>query len=288
MAPLKAQRRGAKGPVVVTSRPDLWSIREHTDGLNFIKPSDMASAFNAQDTNGSSAQPNPLVFIENQLPAWFYIRPAPDCPAVFSTRQGDLPFRHMEHVLPPRSVHMWDRDEIQSACNSLRLLYWDLMKAMDRPQEWSDMWKWFDAHDLYFYGAQNLWNCINHLVDENKIIHADVRKEFALHIGHWADEWCAVQEQKERLKAWNDQKGPIFNILSKKDHEEMGPVGDDIIPMISDALKHRRHLLMMGQKMSARAGPNHLVPACRSGTVHNWMGKSLGALDNSLEQADNV
>jgi hypothetical protein len=181
----------------------------------------------------------------------------------------------MEHLLPARFVHLWDRDEVQICCNSLRLLYWEHMKNLERPTEWVHMWKWFDAHDLYFYGAQNLYNCINHLHDENKLIHADVRREYALHIGHWANEWCAIQANKEKLKAWNEQKGPIFNLLTQRDHYDMGPISDDVIPMISDAMKHRRHLMLHDPDLVERMKPNHLVPACQSGTLHNWMGKLI-------------
>ena len=72
-------------------------------------------------------------YAQDQLPASFYTQPPPDHPAIFSTKRGELPFRYMHHFLPEKNVHLWDKDEIQGACNSLRLMYWDLMKGMVRP-----------------------------------------------------------------------------------------------------------------------------------------------------------
>lgn len=263
-------------PLVVVSRPDIRP-RQHFSQGNQVNAQHQVNTQSRQSSgaygNLDSSTTSTFHFVEHELSASFYTNPPQHRPAIFSTKQGELPFREMKHFLPGRSVHMWDQDEIQSACNSLRLLYWDLMKTMQRPVCWEHMWKWFDSHDLYYYGAWNLWNVINHLFDENRLIHADVKKEFALHIGHWADEWCAKPANEEKLRAWTPVHGAVFRLLTSADHKNMGPINDDVIPMISDALKHRRHLLIQDPERAATK-PKHLLQACLTNNVHNWMGKS--------------
>lgn len=285
----QALRAPHQGPLVVTSRPDMWPIRKSAQEAMEKRPFQSSAPENEMQNHLPSISPNAIrEWLEGQLPASFYTHPPPHCRAIFSTRHGELPFRTMDHLLPKRSLHLWDREEIQVACNSLRLMYWDIMRNLQRPTGWMDMWQWFDAYDMYFYGAQNLWNCVNHLYDENMLIHADFRKESALEIGHWADDWCAIPANQEKLKAWDERKGPIFNLFSVEDSKSMGPISDDVIPVLSDAIKHRRHLLLQDPELLEHAMPNHLMPACQSGTIHNWMGRFPYVILPSVFQYTNL
>ncbi|KAK5991059.1 hypothetical protein PT974_09335 [Cladobotryum mycophilum] len=210
-------------------------------------------------------------YVEDNLPVGFYTNPPPNAMAVFSTIHGERPFRKMEHILPQRRIHLWSGNEIQSVCNSIRKAFWNDMKNMRQPYCWDDLWTYFDAYDLYTYGTLNLWNAINTLFDENRIIADDVAKETAAHIGHWADEWLEKEENRKRLTQWNDSHGPIFLILSPKDRETLGTIQDEVIPLIASALKGRRAWLLSNKKEQKPEVPNDLMSACRNNNVENWL-----------------
>ncbi|KAJ3524268.1 hypothetical protein NM208_g12124 [Fusarium decemcellulare] len=210
-------------------------------------------------------------YLEDYLPVGFYTTARPHAAAIFSTQNGKQPFRQMQHLLPQRRIHLWTKDEIQAVSNSLRKLYWDHMKSMQQPYCWDSLWTYFDAFDLYQYGALNLWNVINHLFDENKTIYMDLTKEFAVHIGHWADEWLANQENKQRLLQWDESQGPLLPLLTDADWREIGNIQDDAMPLIANALKHRRGILISGGSLTQNAKPNHLVSSYMNNNLENWL-----------------
>ncbi|KAH8711085.1 hypothetical protein HC256_007914 [Beauveria bassiana] len=214
----------------------------------------------------------PVSYIEDNLPLGFYTKPPVDAKAIFSTSSGQRPFRHMHHILPRRmKLHLWSKNEIQENCNSIRKAHWDVMQGMTEPLCWDDLWQYFDAFDLYHHGAINLWNIINHLYAENKIIYIDVMKTWALELGRWADQWLQVGGNADKLKSWSNEKGSVIQILNEQDWDSLGPVEDCKIPMLSNALKHRRdHLLSPARIQTSEA--RDLVSSIRNkGGVENWM-----------------
>lgn len=211
-------------------------------------------------------------YIEDNLPVGFYTNSPQNAKAIISTMGGHRPFRKMEHILPRRSLHLWSRDEVQSVCNSIRKTYWDSMKGMVQPYCWDDLWTYFDAFDLYHYGAINLWNVINHLHHENKIIYTDMKKECALHIGQWADGWVTNSDNLAKLESWIEANGPIILVLGEKDWKALGTLSDDTIPLVSNALKCRRDRAAIGGHVVGLNEPSALLSACRSSGVENWLG----------------
>jgi hypothetical protein len=216
----------------------------------------------------------PDQYLEDNLPLGFYTNPPPDTEAIFSTMKGKREFRTVEHILPARNIHLWTGLEVQSACNSLRQIFWDCMKSMKQPHCWDDLWQYFDAHDLYHYGALNLWNVINHLFDENQLIFLDVSRQQAMLVGQWADRWLMSDENKARLMKWDETKGPISSSLSDADTESLGPIQDDAITLIASALKTRRDMMVSETRTEkSLIKPTPLVTACQEGDIQNWLGK---------------
>ncbi|CAG9991277.1 unnamed protein product [Clonostachys byssicola] len=221
----------------------------------------------------------PQTYVENNLPVGFYINPPTTAEAIFSTRNGKDQFKRMHHVLPHRHLHLWPRDEIQAVCNSVRKVHWASMKRMQRPESWDDLWKYFDAHDLYYAGAINLWNVLNTLIDENEIIFKDLRIETAVIIGHWLDAWLA-EDNQSKLIAWTEGQGPILDILSDRDRASIGDIEDEVVPLLENALFYRRDLLLG----SPQPMPSDLVTACSTNSLQNWLDKptlSPGGLPSS-------
>ncbi|KAH6604178.1 hypothetical protein Trco_007624 [Trichoderma cornu-damae] len=221
--------------------------------------------------HGIHSQGVAQTYIEDNLPVGFYTNVPPKAKAIISTSNGSRPFRKLEHILPQRRIHLWSKDEIQAICNSLRKLYWNELKDMRQPHCWDDLWAFFDAHDLYHNGCLNLWNVLNTIWDENKLISVDVKREVAAHIGHWADEWLKQAENREKLTQWEESQGPIFRILSDRDHQSLGVIQDEVVPLIASALKGRRLFLLSSEEKEQAEEPADLITAFRTSGIENWL-----------------
>lgn len=152
------------------------------------------------------------------------------------------------------------------------------MKNMTKPYCWDDLWTYYDAFDLYHYGALNLWNLINQLYDENVLIYDGMERECANHIGQWADEWIGLEKNQRKLTEWTEEgESSIVFILSDEDRRSMGDIPDDMIPLVASALKARRHLLLTGVDnfRKNREGASDVMAACKNRNFQNWLGKPL-------------
>ncbi|KAF9772937.1 hypothetical protein IL306_009324 [Fusarium sp. DS 682] len=211
-------------------------------------------------------------YVEDYLPVGFYKNPRIEDGAFFSTMNGTKQFRHLnKQLLPQRRVHLWCKDEVQSVCNSLRKLYWDVIMRMSKPDCWDSLWTFFDAQDVYDYGALNLWNVINHLFDENMIIGEDVKNVYAIEIGLWVDNWLYSQENCDKIISW-DGSIPITNLLTKEDWKGLGTISNEALALVISALEHRRSLILSPEKLKPGAvKPNHLMDFREMESLENWL-----------------
>ncbi|KAH8121233.1 hypothetical protein LI328DRAFT_172040 [Trichoderma asperelloides] len=221
--------------------------------------------------HGVHSQGVAQTYLEDNLPIGFYTNIPPKATAIISTSNGSRPFRKLDQIIPQRRIHLWSKDEIQAICNSLRKLHWDELKNMQQPYCWDDLWAYFDAYDLYHNGCLNLWNVINTIWDENKLISIDVRREIAAHIGHWADEWLKLEKNRDKLLQWKESQGSIYRILDDEDHESLGSLQDDVVPLIASALKGRRAYLLSNMEAEKAEEPADLITAFRTNGVENWL-----------------
>ncbi|KAM0456011.1 hypothetical protein ACHAPV_007560 [Trichoderma viride] len=221
--------------------------------------------------HGVHSQGVAQTYLEDNLPIGFYANIPPKAAAIISTSNGSRPFRKLDQIQPQRRIHLWSKDEIQAICNSLRKLHWNELKNMQQPYCWDDLWTYFDAYDLYHNGCLNLWNVINTIWDENRLISIDVKREVAAHIGHWADEWLKLKENRKKLTQWKESQGSIYRILNDKDHRSLGSLQDDVVPLIASALKGRRAYLLSNMEAEKAEEPADLVTAFRTNGVENWL-----------------
>lgn len=215
-------------------------------------------------------------YLENNLPVRFYSHPPHYAAAKFSTYHGEKPFRIVGDLLPHRRVHLWNKDELQSVCNSLRSIFRGDMKWLQRPGCWEHLWEFFDAHDLYHYGALNLWNLMNTLYHENCCIAQGWNAEMALDIGYFVGDWIKMPGKEELLKAWKEQDGPVWTIISADDWKKISNLNDEGTSLLRSALLHRRDMLLAGDDGPSNANkpPTDMMTACQSGDLVNWLGES--------------
>ncbi|KAM0202353.1 hypothetical protein ACHAPA_011558 [Fusarium lateritium] len=265
---------GSSPPLVLDKEPDRVLAKDQPPNLreafHEFYPNGLPNVYRMLQTPGAKGVPQ--TYLENYLPVGFYNNPRIEAGAVFSTQNGARPFRYVEHLLPQRRIHLWSKDEIQSVCNSLRKLYWENMKMMRKPYSWDSLWLYFDACDIYNYGALNLWNVLSQLFDENRLIYVDVAKEKAIETGRWADQWLGGGDNYKKLLQWDETKGPVLRVLTDADWETLGSIGDaELVLFVTNALKHRRSLLLSPEKLRLDAKPNHLMSSCSEQNLENWL-----------------
>ncbi|KAF5670641.1 hypothetical protein FHETE_4548 [Fusarium heterosporum] len=254
-------------PNRVFARDQPPNLRE---AFNEFYPNGLPHVYRMLQTPGAKGVPQ--TYLENYLPVGFYKNPKIEAGAAFSTQNGLRPFRYVEQLLSQRRIHLWSKDEIQSVCNSLRKSYWENMKSMQRPHCWDSLWSYFDACDIYNYGALNLWNVVNQLFDENQVIYMDVAKEKAIETSRWADEWLRAEDNDKKLLQWDETKGPILRVLTDEDWITLGTIDDaELVLFVTNALKYRRCLLLSPEKLRPDAKPNHLMTSCSNKNLENWL-----------------
>ncbi|KAF4994389.1 hypothetical protein FGRMN_5808 [Fusarium graminum] len=265
---------GPLPPLVSNTDPNRVLARDQPPNLreafNDFYPNGLPHVYRMLQTPGAKGVPQ--TYLENYLPVGFYKNPKIEAGAAFSTQNGLRPFRYVEHLLSQRRIHLWSKDEIQSVCNSLRKSYWENMKSMQKPHCWDSLWSYFDACDIYNYGALNLWNVINQLFDENQVIYMDVAKEKAIETSRWADEWLRVEDNDKKLLQWDETKGPVLRVLTDEDWITLGTIDDaELVLFVTNALKCRRSLLLSPEKLRPDAKPNHLMTSCSNKNLENWL-----------------
>ncbi|KJZ75872.1 hypothetical protein HIM_04696 [Hirsutella minnesotensis 3608] len=233
--------------------------------------------------NGHDSAGFPSYYLENHLPIRFYTHPPRQALAKFSTMFGHKRFEKAGNILPARRVHLWTKDEIQSVCNSLRIVFWTEIRTLRQPARWDDLWEYFDAYDLYHYGALNLWNVINTLFDENKTISMSYRVDRSVEIGHFTDEWVKIPGNHEKLMQWDGSRGPILAVLSTEDWKQIRNLANDETSLIISALHYRRDWLLSGGQRHYMA-PADLSTAYQTGNLVNWLSNAQVLGDNGLPQ----
>jgi hypothetical protein len=226
----------------------------------------------------SSAAVVPDEYWEDNLPGSFFKVPQHGTVprAIFSTNNGARDPRWLDEddILPPRRLRLWSKDEIQARCNSTRKVHWKHMKGMKQPKIWQDLYEYYDAYDINIHGAQNLWNVLCTLFDENQIIASDVKSQASYDIGTWADEWLNQHGNKTKLVSWSEGSGgSIESLLSEENHHSLGHLSDDHRLILCHALKCRRASLVSPWFNKTRTEPNDVISAVKNGNFENWQGE---------------
>ncbi|KAK5636883.1 hypothetical protein RRF57_012595 [Xylaria bambusicola] len=106
-------------------------------------------------------------YLAGEPPVSFFTQPPKGCAAVFSTMLGTRPFRFINNPTYEREGYYWWAAEIQKTCDGLRRHMPDVCRNIENPRDFWDLYRYFDAVDIYQRGAQNLWNVIKTLIYEN-------------------------------------------------------------------------------------------------------------------------
>lgn len=181
------------------------------------------SGFAVKDALALAGSPRyGLKFQEGEPPVAFFTEPPKNSTAVFSTVFGTRPFRLVENPTPEREGHYWWAAEIQRVCDELRRNLPDVCRKIETPQNYWDLYKYFDAYDIYYRGAQNLWNVINTFVFENEYAQRLVDDEQKLQterytplFEYFASELLKRPEIQTKLATWDrERQRDVLKVLT--------------------------------------------------------------------------
>ncbi|KAI1815414.1 hypothetical protein GGS20DRAFT_597008 [Poronia punctata] len=177
---------------------------------------ELYGGFSISHALDEAGPPSQGIFHQGEPPIEFFDKVPENSPAVFSTVNGTKPFRLVDNPTYERSGHHWWAAEIQLVCDELRRNLPDTCKTIEAPKDYWDLYKYFDCYDIYYRGAQNLWNVINTLLFENQYVQSIVDKEqmelLAENNFPWFED-VAFDLLKNpvlqtKLMAWNKTKEP--------------------------------------------------------------------------------
>ncbi|KAI5867406.1 hypothetical protein GGS23DRAFT_592722 [Durotheca rogersii] len=139
--------------------------------------------------------------------------------AMFSTNHGAAPFRHVEDPVYEREGYYWCAAEIQTFCDQIRKVHYGPCKYIAPLPDYSYLYIYFDAFDIYRYGAQNLWRVIHHLHFENQYYNPDHLETARQLIEPYIDSVLTADAARKKLLAW--KPAVDSDILSVFDEGEL-------------------------------------------------------------------
>lgn len=151
----------------------------------------------------------------------FYFNPPPNAKCRWSTDNGARPPQLLTRGLrlPERTLILWDDEKLESEAARFREKYWDEMKTLVAPQQFEDLYEYFDSATLYISGAVNLWNLINLLANDARHNWRVVEKQVATECNNWVLDWLdalpGAASNRESLVKWN-QKGDILTAVTSQ------------------------------------------------------------------------
>ncbi|RYP71581.1 hypothetical protein DL771_004707 [Monosporascus sp. 5C6A] len=154
----------------------------------------------------SAAGAPPYQNNEGDLPPDFFTWPIPSAYlAIFSTSNGTKPWRPAPKLTRAVRPRIWDAAKIQSFSDEIRTLFWAHCKHLQPLQSYYELYKYFDAHDIFHCGALNLWNVTHHLISENRMVLEDLKDDVMPHFDSWAADLLKDEDCRNRLRAWNQE-----------------------------------------------------------------------------------
>ncbi|KAI0545874.1 hypothetical protein F4679DRAFT_599182 [Xylaria curta] len=174
----------------------------------------MYSGFAVKDALATAGAPRyKSEFQEGEPPVEFFTQAPKNSTAFFSILFGTRPFRFVENPTREREGYYWWAAEIQRVCDELRRNLPDVCRRIETPRSYWDLYKYFDAYDIYYRGAQNLWNVINTLVFENEYAQRIVENEQKMEIErfmplfeHLASEHLRRPGMQIKLLTWDSNR----------------------------------------------------------------------------------
>ncbi|KAI0600598.1 hypothetical protein F4775DRAFT_544644 [Biscogniauxia sp. FL1348] len=189
-------------------------------------------------------------FYEGEPPPSFFTNPPKDAKAIFSTLRGTKVFRTVDNPVREREGYYWWAAQIQLTCDEIRRNFFSECKYLQAPRDYWDLYGYFDAHEIYYRGAQNLWNVIHHLIFENTVVLPDLLKDAMPMIESWALEVLVSERARNKLRAWNsDIHKDILAVFDEGELEDISGMEPFYLDHIRSIFCKYRYDLLTGQSI---------------------------------------
>ncbi|KAH7037148.1 uncharacterized protein B0I36DRAFT_358892 [Microdochium trichocladiopsis] len=163
-------------------------------------------------------------FYQAEPPVNFFKHVPPDSLALFSTERGKRQFKAVANPDWKRTCYAWPAEKIAHVCHSIRQEFPAESKYLRPIRSYCDLYNYWDAHDIYHYGAQNLNNIINRMIQENEYFLPELCEGARPEFEGWVNQMLADSRFEQRLKIWND---PVSSdILSTIDYARQAELND--------------------------------------------------------------
>lgn len=164
----------------------------------------------------------------------FYRNPPPNAKCRWSTNNGEKAPRHLDKdmlAMPSRELYLWTDKKLKSMADMYKRTFWQDLKSLTRPNDFYDLYEYFDGATLWYNGAYNLWNLVNMLVTEAHQRWPSVLALFKVEIEEWVHgllyEWDGFEYNQHALMQWDNRSDPLvdvrFNEMFNVGLDEMGP-----------------------------------------------------------------
>lgn len=203
----------------------------------------------------------------------FYTAMPGDAPALFSRRYADIT-RPRKLVIPApyHTRSAWSDQRVELVAKEFRRMLPGVCATIDKVKRWEDLYMYFDAYDLWWEGAWNLFAVMDCICQENDNYH---RVEAANQVGQaaqaqtmsrlpgqaildsnphwdpetfaivddWMTEWLASPVNRHKLRAWNTSVArhpDIMSVFSYADRQDIGDVSGFASDMLRELLRQHR------------------------------------------------
>jgi hypothetical protein len=188
-------------------------------------------------------------YLDGEPPMGFFLNAPHDSPAYFSTVNGRKARRFVNNeLIGSRKIFPWDARQIQRAADAIKNDCWETRKHMVKPTSYFDLYRYWDAYDLWHIGVQNAWNVLNHMYFEAQQALPGLIQGAASILDEWTREFLKNRTRRNKLFYWNpsDPTAVQYILDSVFTAEELqGLKNLDVwyFPMIQDIML-RAHLAL--------------------------------------------
>lgn len=153
----------------------------------------------------------------------FYFNPPPNAKCRWSTENGARAPQQltMGLLLPRRDLILWDDQRLESEAAYFREKYWDEMRTLVAPQQFEDLYEYFDSATLFTSGAVNLWNLINLLANDARHNWREVEKQASSVCNDWVLDWLEAlpnaEHNRQSLIKWDNKSDILTAVTSQFD-----------------------------------------------------------------------
>ncbi|KAK0671361.1 hypothetical protein QBC41DRAFT_385878 [Cercophora samala] len=184
-------------------------------------------------SSDGTALPTPLMS--------YYLKMPRDSACLISVNNtGKAPRFYSDPLsIPKRDIECWNQARVEKELRMIRTQHPALAETVTIPASWEDLYRYYDAHDLWLQGAWNLWTVINELGYQNeKLVCYHQQMQKIQNLGHrsplkpaemslisdFAEGWISFTENRLMLIKW-DGSHDILQLLSPVDWKEGGVEG---------------------------------------------------------------